>query len=104
MTCAVCCLPWPVVYLGACTRCNALRLAAVRAFITASDAVRLARALGAESRAGHKRPPRGHDVLERAVLRVDYASQECVRLGMWPSARSTRRPPWFYGDERSNAR
>jgi hypothetical protein len=104
MTCSVCCLPWPIVYLGACVRCNELRLIAARAFVAASDAVRLARALGAESRAGHRRPPRGHDVLERAVSRVDYANQECERLGMWSAVRSTRRPPWFYGDERSNTR
>jgi hypothetical protein len=104
MACSVCCLPWPIVYLGACYRCNAMRLAAARTFVAAADAVRLARLLGAEPRTGHKRPPTGHDVLERAVLRVDYADQQCVRLGMWSAARSTRRPPWFYGDERSNTR
>lgn len=104
MTCTVCRLPRPAVYLGACGQCNGLRLAAARTFSAAADAVRMVRALGAESRAGRKRPPVGHEVLEHAVLRVDYASQECVRLGMWPAERFTRRPPWFYGDERSNTR
>jgi hypothetical protein len=101
MTCSVCCLPWPIVYLNACARCNELRLSAARALVAASDAVRLARALGAEPQG---LPARRHDVLERAVSRVDYANQECERLGMWSAARSTRRPPWFYGDERSNTR
>jgi hypothetical protein len=102
MTCLVCALPSTMLYRDACERCNTIRLRAAREFIHAAEAVRLMSRAGMRVTAQRRRPPIGRNRLEHAVNRLHRADQECVRLLLWPAERSTIRPPWFYGDERSN--
>lgn len=106
MTCIVCDQPSAKFYRYACETCNTSRLRAAREFIHAGEAIRLMVGFGTrETRpVPRRRPPTGRGRLERAISRLHYASMECVRLKMWPAERSTRKPPWFYGDERSNTR
>lgn len=104
MICGVCGLPSTALYRDACERCNGDRLAAASEFIHAAEAVRLMSRAGAHIVAHHRRPPKYRSPLEHAMHRLDAANIQCVRLKMWPAERSTRKPPWFYGDERSNTR
>jgi hypothetical protein len=101
--CTVCRLPSHLLYRGACERCNEMRLLAVREFIHATEATRLLGQLGITD-AYARRVRKGTRALERAIDRVRAADARCMQLRMWRSERSTRRPPWFYGDERSNTR
>jgi len=99
MTCGVCNLYASALYRDACERCNTSRLHAAREFIRAAEPVRLM------SRAGVRvTTSRPRSRLAHALVRLAEADARCVRLKMWPVERSTKRPPWFYGDERSNTR
>jgi len=82
---------------GICVHCHVDRWQAAREYDHAAAEVRLYELLGA---AGDSRA--GRQALTAAIHRVQDADARCVELGMWPATRSTRRPLWFYGDERSN--
>lgn len=104
MTCGVCLLPSTRYYRDACEPCNIARLRAAVEYIHAAEAIRLMTLPGSQDVGRHlrRRPPIGRDWLSHAINRLHYADAECVRLRLWPAERSTKKPPWFYGDERSN--
>lgn len=101
--CPVCRLPSKRLYRDACDECNRRRQSAAIEFIHAAEAVRLMSRAGARvTTTIHSRRHRnGH--VEHAIARLAKANSACIALGMWTAERSTRRPPWFYGDERSNS-
>lgn len=77
---------------GVCDPCARGRYAAAVEFENAAADVRLTTYLGARwVPAGGRRPPRAHPVLEQAVLRLEFAERECVRLKMWPARPRTER-------------
>lgn len=104
--CPVCRAYATALYQGACWLCAIKRYDAVLVFIRAADQVREMGKMGATITADKRRAPGGrpHHPLTLALDRLARADAECVRLGLWKSERTTRRPPWFYGDERSNTR
>lgn len=105
MICVVCNLYASALYRGACERCNTARLCAAREFIHAAEALRVMTSVGIRAIPGYRRrPPSRRGPIEHAMFRLGIANAECVRLRMWSAERSTKRPPWFYGDERSNTR
>ena len=105
MICIVCRRRVRTLYRGACEGCNLARLHAANEYIHAANMVRLMAGFGATvTTDGRRILPTGHGRFERALARLGYADRKCVRLKMWRPDRSTRRPPWFYGDERSNTR
>ena len=91
---------WQLVS-GFCVTCHRARLAAAHDYEMAAAEVRLWELLGAVP-SGRGKPPPGHSALAAAMRRVAEAEEKCIRLKIWPAERGTRRPPWFYGDERSN--
>lgn len=91
MTCVVCDQPSTRFYRYACETCNTARLHAAREFIHAAEAIRLMVGFGTREveRRPRRLPPIGRrQRLEHAISRLHYASQECVRLKMWPAERS----------------
>jgi hypothetical protein len=86
---------------GFCVSCHLARRAAAHEYDLAAAEVRLWDMLGAATKGpGHSAA--GASALSAAIRRVSAADELCIRLKIWSAARSTRRPSWFYGDERSN--
>lgn len=89
---------------GVCDPCSRLRITAAVDYIRAADAVRVLAKVGIgwEIRGGFY--PDQSNGFAALLERVKTAEHRCEELKMWPRHGGTKRPPWFYGDERGNAR
>lgn len=87
---------------GICDSCQRLRQAAALDYMRAADEVRILDSLGVRWAVLSGVRPQIHSPFARMLDRVKDAERRCVELKMWPDSWTTKRPPLFYGDERSN--